>query len=158
MRKRTIEEYLEVIFDIQNKKGIVHTNDVASLLNVNPASVTEMFGKLTSEGYLYYEKYNGVTLTRKGKKIAVSLNKRHDTLRRFLEMLGIDKEIADTDACKIEHIVSPLTVEKLKKFVEFSNKENYCNRWLDHFKYFDKTGEFIFCYPRSNLKCPIHDK
>ena len=49
MRKKTIEEYVEVIFAIQKTKKIVHTNDVASTLEVNPASVTEMFGKLTHE-------------------------------------------------------------------------------------------------------------
>ena len=75
MRKKTIEEYLEVIFTIQKTKKIVHTNDVASTLEVNPASVTEMFGKLTHEEYINYEKYNGVTLTDKGKKIAIILKK-----------------------------------------------------------------------------------
>jgi Mn-dependent DtxR family transcriptional regulator len=158
MRKKTIEEYLEIIFTIQKTKKIVQTNDVASSLDVNPASVTEMFGKLTNEGYINYEKYNGVTLTNKGIQIATILKKRHETLRNFLEILGVDKKIADDDACKIEHNVHPQTVKKLRKFVEYASQENSCNRWLDHFKYYDETGEFIICSPDKDKNCPIHNK
>lgn len=156
MRKKTIEEYLEVIFTIQEIKKIVHTNDVASSLEVNPASVTEMFGKLTKGGYINYEKYSGVTLTNKGKKIAVMLKNKHETLRHFLELIGVDKEIANHDACKIEHNVHSKTIDKLRKFVEFAEKENFCNRWLDHFKYFDKTGKFIVCSPDNESDCSVH--
>ena len=156
MRKRTIEEYVEVIFTIQKSKKMAHTNDVALVLEVNPASVTEMFGKLRHEGYINYEKYSGVTLTEKGKKLAVLLKKRHETLKHFLELIGVDEFIADADACKIEHNVHPETVDKLRKFVEFANKENSCNRWLDHFKYFYKTGKFIICTPFDESNCPIH--
>jgi Mn-dependent DtxR family transcriptional regulator len=156
MRKKTIEEYLEVIYSIQKKKKIVHTNDVATTLQVNPASVTEMFGKLTKEEYINYEKYSGVNLTDKGKKIAIMLKKRHETLKHFLELLGVDKKIADSDACKIEHNVHPKTIDKLRKFVEFAKEENFCNRWLDHFRYYDETGEFIYCSPDDETECPIH--
>ena len=158
MRQKTIEEYVEVIFDIQQIKKSAHTNDVALSLNVNPASVTEMFSKLTEEGYTFYEKYSGVTLTEKGRKIALSLKKKHETLKHFFEILGIEKKIADADACKIEHNVHPETVKKLRKFVEFAKKEDSCNRWLDHFKYFEKTGEFIICKPNDESNCPIHKK
>ena len=158
MRKKTIEEYVEVIFAIQKIKKIAHTNDVALSLEVNPASVTEMFGKLTDEGYTYYEKYTGVTLTDKGRGMAIILKKRHEILKHFFEIIGIDEKIADDDACKIEHNVHPETVDKLRKFVEYAKKENSCNRWLDHFKYFDKTGEFIICTPDDDLDCPIHKK
>ena len=156
MRKRTVEEYVDAIFSIQETNNIVHTNDVASLLNVNPASVTEMFGKLTNGGYINYEKYNGVYLTDKGKKIAVMLKNRHETLRHFLELLGVDEEIADSDACNIEHNVHPKTVKKIRNFVKFTKMEESCNIWLDHFRYFDKTGEFINCKPEDDKSCPVH--
>ena len=54
MRKRTIEDYAELVYIIQNKKEKVHTNDVASALDINPASVTEIFQKLSDEGYINY--------------------------------------------------------------------------------------------------------
>ena len=50
MRKKTIEDYVELVYDLQHGKKRVHTNDVASALNINPASVTEIFQKLSDEG------------------------------------------------------------------------------------------------------------
>ena len=115
-----------------------------------------MFQKLSNEGYIIYVKYSGVTLTEKGKKIAVNTKKKHDTLKNFLIVLGIDEKIADEDACRIEHNVNPITMKKLKKFVEFSTQENGCTRWLDHFKYFYETGNYIECHPLNKEKCPVH--
>ena len=158
MRKQTIEEYVEVIYVIQNNKERVHTNDVAQALNLNPASVTEMFQKLMNEKYIDYQKYSGVKLTEKGKKVAVSIKNRHDTLKNFLVLLGVDKEIADKDACRIEHNVNRKTMKKLRKFLEFAKFEDVCTRWLDHYKHFDETGEFIICKPADEKKCPVHGK
>ena len=156
MKKKTIEDYVELVYIIQKKKKIVHTNDVAFALNINPASVTEIFQKLSDEGYINYEKYSGVTLTAKGKKIAVKTKNRHDTLKSFLIILGVNKNIADEDACKIEHSVNQETMDILRKFVEFSRFEDGCSRWLDHFKYFHETGEYIKCNLKTSKNCPIH--
>jgi len=158
MRKKTIEDYAELIYILQEEKGTVHTKDVASALDVNPASVTEIFQKLSDEEYINYEKYSGVTLTEKGRIIAVKTKKKHDTLKSFLILLGVDEEIADEDACKIEHNVDPETMRKLRKFVKFAKLEDGCKRWLDHFKYFDETGKYILCTPKDQKKCPIHSK
>jgi len=158
MRKKTIEDYVELVYIIQNKKEKVHTSDIASAFNINPASVTEIFQKLSDEGYINYEKYNGVTLTEKGRKIAMTTKKKHDTLKSFLILLGVDEEIADEDACKIEHHVNPETMRKLRKFVKFAKLEDGCTRWLDHFKYYGETGKYIVCTPKYQEKCPIHSK
>jgi len=158
MRKKTIEDYVELVYMIQNKKEKVHTSDIASAFNINPASVTEIFQKLSDEDYINYEKYNGVTLTEKGKKIAMNTKKKHDTLKSFLILLGVDEEIADEDACKIEHHVNPETMRKLRKFVKFAKLDDGCTRWLDHFKYFDETGRYIACTPKDQERCPIHSK
>jgi len=151
MRKRTIEEYVEVVLNLQTKIHKVHTNNVAEALHVNPASVTEMFQKLSNEGYIHYEKYSGVTLTEKGKKIAVLTKKKHETLKNFLMILGVNEKIADTDACRIEHNVNPETMEKLRRFVEFVRLENVCSRWLDHYNEFVKNGTAPIC-KFNNLK------
>jgi len=158
MKKRTIEEYVEIVLIIENEKKRVQTNDVASALDVNPASVTEMFQKLSNEGYINYERYSGVTLTEKGRKIAIITKKRHETLKDFLMILGVDEKIADDDACRIEHNVDPQTMKKLRIFVEYAKMENVCSRWLDHFKYFDETGKYIECKPANEEKCPVHGK
>ena len=158
MRKKTIEDYVELIYIMQEGKEIVHTNDIASALDINPASVTEIFQKLSDEEYINYEKYSGVTLTEKGRRIAVKTKKKHDTLKSFLMLLGVEEKIADEDACKIEHHVNQETMRKLKKFVKFAKLEDGCTRWLDHFKYYDDTGKYIVCTPKDQEICPIHSK
>ncbi|MBU0497477.1 MAG: metal-dependent transcriptional regulator [Candidatus Thermoplasmatota archaeon] len=156
MRKKTIEDYVELIYILQHEKQKVHTSDIANTFDINPASVTEMFQKLSKEQYITYEKYNGVTLTPKGKKIAIQTKQKHDTLKHFLMILGVTEAIADEDACRIEHTITPLTMEKLTKFVKFVNQTDGHQRWLDHYKYFDKTGKIIRCTPETESQCPIH--
>jgi Mn-dependent DtxR family transcriptional regulator len=156
MRKKTIEDYVEIIYKVQEKKGIVHTNDIASAFHINPASVTEIFQKLNIEDYIHYKKYSGVILTDKGRQVALKTIKKHNTLKSFLMLLGLDEKIADEDACKIEHNVNKKTIEKLNKFVEYVNLDEGCTRWLDHFAYFEKTGKYIVCTPKNQEKCPIH--
>jgi DtxR family Mn-dependent transcriptional regulator len=158
MRNKTIEDYVEIIHILERKKEKVHTNDIASSLGISPASVTEVFQKLHEEGYIHYEKYSGVTLTEKGKKIAINTKRRHDTLKNFLMIIGVEENIANEDACKIEHNVNQVTMDKLRAFVKFAQLEDGCSRWLDHFKHFDKTGEYIICKPKESTTCPVHSK
>jgi len=124
LRKKTVEDYLELLHDLQKNKKIVHTNDIASSLNIKPSSVTEIFQKLCEEGYINYEKYSGVTLTEKGKKIALDTKRRHKKLTEFLVLLGVDKKTAESDACEMEHILHPKTMEKIIKFVEDVKNKN----------------------------------
>ena len=156
MRKKTIEDYVELLYQLEKQQSPVHTNDVASALSISAASVTEIFQKLHEEGYIVYKKYAGVTLTKKGRRVAISTQKKHDILKKLLMTLGVKEEIADQDACRIEHIVHPETIEKLTKFVAFSQMEEGCLRWLDHFTYYEKTGDCIQCTPQNEDHCPIH--
>ena len=158
MRKKTIEDYVELIYILQDKTGKVHTNDVAFALDISPASVTEIFQKLSDENYINYEKYSGVTLTSKGKKIAIEIKIKHDTLKKFLMILGITEKTADEDACKIEHIVTPETMKRLAKFVEFVQKFKEGPRWLDNFEHFYETGEYFECTPGNSKDCPVNEK
>ena len=119
MRKKTIEDYVELVYDLQKSKKKVHTNDTASALNINPASVTEIFQKLSEEGYVNYEKYSGVTLTNKGRKIALQTRDKHKALKEFLMFLGLNEKNAERDACEMEHILHPETMVLITKFVNF---------------------------------------
>jgi len=143
MRKRTIEDYVELLYKLQKEKEPVHTNDIANVLDFNPSSVTEVFQKLSKEGYINYEKYCGVTLTKKGKKIAIATQKKHDTLKKFLKILGVGDKIANKDACKIEHVVNSETMKRLTKFVEFVQRFEEGSVWLDRFNYYYETGKYI---------------
>ncbi len=145
MSTKTVEEYIEVIYALQQKHGHVHTNDVASILGVAPASVTEMLQKLSKKNLVNYEPYHGVTLAADGGKMAKELMQKHKTLAEFLEIIGVDRKDAEVDACQIEHHVSPQTMKQLNKFVEFVRDAPQDPRWLEHFKHFCKTGKRLRC-------------
>jgi len=152
------EDYLEALLTIIEQKGYAQVKDVARVLGVSPASVTGMFDKLTEAGYINYEKYGGVTLTPEGEIIAMGTREKHETLKQFLEILGVGERIADEDACRIEHTVNPETMKRLTKFVEFVGASTARARWLDHFEYFYETGEYIECCSGSDDDCPVHGK
>ena len=134
--------YLEVIYDLIQDKGYARTVDISSRLNVQPPSVTEMIQKLDEYGFLVYERYRGLKLTQKGEELAKSVRKRHVTLAAFLKIIGVDEVVAEKDACKIEHNIDSLTMERLTKFVEFVQNSPNNPRWLEHFEHYAKTGEF----------------
>lgn len=145
MKTKTIEEYTEVIYALQQKHGHVHTNDLASTLGVAPPSATEMLQKLADRNLVNYVPYRGVTLTKKGEKMARELKQKHKTLAEFLEIIGVEKKDAEMDACQIEHHVSPQTVKQLNKFVEFVRDAPQDPRWLAHFKKYCETGKRPKC-------------
>ena len=153
MRKKTIEDYVELVYDLQKGKKRVHTNDIASALNINPASVTEIFQKLSEDGFVNYEKYSGVNLTEKGKKIALKVKKKHNALTEFLTILGIDKEIAEKDACEMEHILHPMTMDTIIKFVEVVRYCKVTPFWLNRLKNYIKTGNLSECPPELVKIC-----
>ena len=157
MVSERMEDYLEAIEEVAGKKGYAKVVDVSKHLGIAPSSVTEMFQKLSDEGYIHYEKYRGVTLTDKGKAVARDTKNRHETLKTFLEILGVDEDIADEDACGIEHHVHALTMERLEKFVSFVQQFDYLPLWLEHFKHYLETGELIRPSPeRHKDECPIY--
>lgn len=118
MKKKTVEDYVKLIYILHNKNERVHTNDMASILKIKPASVTEIFKKLSDGKYINYEKYAGVTLTRKGREIAKKTKEKHDTLKEFLLLLGVNENIADEDACNMEHFLHSDTMNMIVRFVE----------------------------------------
>ena len=145
MSKKTTEEYIEVIYDLQKKHNCVHTCEIAAVIGVAPPTVTEMMQKLNNKNLVNYVPYHGVTLTALGEKIAKALMLKHKTLAEFLKIIGIDREDADIDACQIEHHVSSRTMKRLNKFVEFVRDAPSDPRWLEHFEHFCKTGERLRC-------------
>lgn len=113
-----MEDYLEVIYELVMFKGYVTSTDISTYLNVSMPSVTKMMRRLDREGYLDYERYRGVRLTKHGMSVAKAIHRRHTVLSQFLEMLGVSKEIANSDAEGIEHHLHAITVNKLAEFVK----------------------------------------
>jgi len=145
MKRKTIEEYIETIDMIQHQDGHAKTSKISIKMHIQPSSVTEMVQKLQKEGYVHYQPYKGATLTKKGKTIAHELMKKHRIIADFLEIIGIEKRVAEVDACQIEHHVNKKTMEQLGKFVEFINDAPHEPKWIDHFNYFVQTGKRKHC-------------
>jgi len=145
MKRKTTEEYIETIYVLQNRQGYARTGKISLNMGVRPSSVTEMLQKLQDEGYIKYEPYKGALLTETGKKIACELMKKHKIIADFLEIIGVKRELADTDACQIEHHVTGKTLERLGKFVEFINNAPKEPKWIEHFNHYIKTGKRKEC-------------
>lgn len=116
---QSAEDYLERIHELIEEKGYARVVDIASSLRVKQASVTSMVQKLGELGYLNYEKYRGLVLTKKGREVACSIQKRHETLSRFFSLLGLDDDTQKQDIEGIEHHLSPATVEVLSDLARF---------------------------------------
>ncbi len=145
LRKKTIEDYVELLYYLKKDEKKVHTNDIANAFGVNPASVTEVLQKLSDEGFVDYEKYSGASLTKKGKRLAVETRKKHDKLKEFFVLLGVDKKIAERDACEMEHFLHSTTLDIIFKFVEILNDCNSSPFWLNRLKKYVKTGILDEC-------------
>lgn len=101
------EEYLEVLYKLSLKERPVKTTNISKMLNIAPASVTQMIKKFEKEGYVNYSPYKGVTLTEEGYKIASNITRKHRLLERFLhDVLKIKKEKVHDQACEMEHVLS----------------------------------------------------
>ncbi len=149
MLGRRAEDYIEAIYELSKDKGFARVNEIASFLRVKPATVSEMLEKLCASGYVVYRKRLYTTLTEKGLKLAKEVRERREILVKFLTTIGVREEVAERDACTIEHVLHPETVQQLKNFVRFIEESPAVNpRWLKHFREFCKTGK----HP-CNLKC-----
>ncbi len=142
---KTIEEYIEKIYVIEKKNGRARTGVIALEMGIKDSSVTEMMQKLEERGLVEYEPYYGVTLTNSGKEIAHELMKRHKVIADFLEIIGVKRELAEIDACQMEHHVSAKTMDRLEKFVEFINDAPKNPKWIEHFEHYLETGERMEC-------------
>ena len=114
---RASEDYLEAMLMMQKEHGYVRSIDIAEKLGVTKPSVTYATKRLRENGYITMDKDGLITLTEQGMSIASSMLDRHQTLTLFLMALGVDRETAEADACKMEHDISDSTFEAIKKFI-----------------------------------------
>lgn len=110
------ENYLETILVLTQRNGSVRSIDVANEMNFTKPSVSRAMSILKREEYIHMEADGRLVLTEKGMQKATSVLERHLILTRYInEVLGVAQEIAEKDACRIEHIISPETFEGIKK-------------------------------------------
>lgn len=113
------EDYLETINSLITEKGFAASVDIAERMKVSKPTVTSIVKKLHNQGYLVHEKYRGVTLTGKGKKLAEEMGRKHRLVTSFLTLFGVEETVAREDAERIEHGLHEETMEKLESFTEY---------------------------------------
>ncbi len=118
------EDYIETIYLLKKRNGSVRSIDVANELNFSRPSVSRAVGILKDNGLIKVEDDGELVLTEEGLKTAKHVYEKHTNLTKFLMMTaGVNETIAETDACRIEHIISPETFKGIKKYVK-ENKDN----------------------------------
>jgi len=118
--QESAENYLEAIFTLKNKKGYVRSIDIARDLGYSKPSVSRAMKLLRENNYITMDEDGTIHLTESGAQIAESMYERHTLLARFLKDLGVTEDVAFEDACRIEHVISQETFDKLKQFIEKS--------------------------------------
>ena len=121
-RLESQEDYLEKILQISKEKETVHAIDIARGLSFSKPSVSVAMNKLKEQGYIEINDKGEITLTPSGLLIAEKTLEKHNILTEMLVSLGVDRETAMEDACKMEHDISDKTWEAIKKHAEFLNK------------------------------------
>lgn len=125
---QSLEDYLEMIgflsSERQDEDGAVRVTDIASRLGVSKPSVLSALKALERRGYVEHERYRGVTLTETGTRRAQEIRSRHEFLTAFLrDVVGVDQEVAEQDACKMEHILSEKTLERMRAIASCQDVE-----------------------------------
>ncbi len=113
------EDYLEAILMIEEKNGFVRSVDVAAELGFTKPSVSRAMSILRESGYILMDKEQGIQLTESGRAKATEVYRRHRLLTRyFAEVLGVSQATAEEDACRIEHVISKESMEKILRHME----------------------------------------
>ncbi len=121
--EKTAEDYLEAMLMIKIKNGEVRSVDIARHLGITKPSVTYTTKRLKEKGYITMDKDNYITITESGLKIAEKIFARHKILTNLFIRLGVPENIAEEDACKIEHDISPETFDALCRHLETYGKD-----------------------------------
>lgn len=112
------EDYLEQILMLREKKGVVRSIDIANSMGYSKPSISIAMKHLRENGYVVMNEDNYISLTEKGSEIANRIYNRHRTLTRLLVKLGVPEDLAEKDACKVEHDLSPESYDALKQHLK----------------------------------------
>lgn len=116
------EMYLESIYVLTKKSSAVRSIDVCEYMGYSKPSVSRAIGLLKNGGYVTVNGEGHLSLTDVGKDVAEKIYQRHTMLTELLVRLGVSREVAAEDACKIEHVISEETVAAIKNYVESASE------------------------------------
>ena len=113
------ENYLETILRLEKEKGSVRSIDIANKLDFTKASVSRAMSILKREEYIVMESNGNIILTEKGRERAKGIYEKHRLIAQFLtDALEVNQETAEEDACRIEHIISEESFERIKQYTQ----------------------------------------
>lgn len=113
------ENYLEVILEIEREQQVVRSVEIARRVGVSRASVSKALSVLRELGFVEPSYYGDVVLTEAGRARALAIRRRHELLTRYLrDVLGVSSDVAEHDACRIEHVVSEELIGVIERYLE----------------------------------------
>lgn len=119
---KSAEDYLETILILQKKNGRVRSIDIANDREFSKPSISVAMKNLKQKELIRMDNDGIITLTAEGEAIAIEIYDRHCLIRDFFIKIGVPKDIAEEDACKIEHDISKESINALKKVIDGTNK------------------------------------
>lgn len=112
------ENYLETILILKEKHGTVRSIDIVEELGYSKSSVSRAVNLLKDRGLITISEKGNIDFTQEGITLTKKIYERHHILTQFLEKIGVSSEVAENDACRIEHVISDMTVEAIKSFLK----------------------------------------
>ncbi len=129
----SLEDYLEAIYNLSREPKVARSRDIAQNLGVSRASVTGALKLLSDKGLVNYKPYGYITLTDKGAKEAQLVVNRHNIIKSFfVNVLGVEQQIAAQAACRAEHVLGPVVISRLLDFSDFAARTNENGNNLTH--------------------------
>ena len=111
--------YLKALLQLSRTHPVGRVRDLAEELDVTPGTVSATLTRLQEQGLIEREHYGGALLTPTGTAVAECVERRFEILRSLLvDVLGVDEENAENDACLMEHAVSPMTLNRMARFLD----------------------------------------
>lgn len=115
---QSLEDYLETIYLIIQTNKVARVKEISERMNVKKPSAINAIKELGKRGLLHHEKYGYIELTDEGIKAAEIIFEKHKMIKKFLiDVLGVSEEVAENDACQMEHILTKETLDSIEKFM-----------------------------------------
>jgi len=115
---KAIEDYLEALLMLEEKKALLDVSSVALLMKVSMSAASQMMHELKELGYVEKEPYSDVRLTESGRKLAAEVYNRHKVLCSYLISIGVSPATAEEDCCQIEHVISEETFSAIERQIK----------------------------------------
>ena len=133
-----MEDYLEMVYRLCELSQYTRIGKLSDALHVRPSSASKMIVKLSEKGYVDYDRYEIILPTEKGKNAGAYLMHRHQTIERFLRLIGSREQLQETEL--IEHVLSPETVSRINTLLCFFERNDLANAEYESFQEMEKKN------------------